>query len=139
MRRVARWLSWLLVIGSVFVAGGVLAGCAGLGGQEPAYVTKFSATEGRVTRLDNGWSVGLEWVSFQRFTDDEGRTRIGLLARISVFQRGSGVHAESITIYKGKVFTMGDRRYQVIRLEPNTSFRMMPGTRNGSVGIGELP
>ncbi|QLQ06629.1 MAG: hypothetical protein HZY76_11660 [Anaerolineae bacterium] len=34
MKCVVRWLSWLLVIGSVFVAGGVLAGCAGLGGQE---------------------------------------------------------------------------------------------------------
>ena len=61
-----------------------------------------------------------------------------------ILRRGNGrliggVHAESITIYKNKVFTMGNRRYQVIRFEPNTSFRMMPGTRNGSVGIGELP
>lgn len=61
-----------------------------------------------------------------------------------ILRRGNGrfiggVHAESITIYKDKVFTMGDRRYQVIRLKPDTSLGMMPGTRNGSVGIGELP
>lgn len=138
MRRVARWLSWLLVAGSVFVASSMLAGCADAGSQEPAYVTKFSATEGQVTDLDNGWSVGLEWVSFQRFTDDEGNERLGLLARISAAP-DHATQAESITLYKGKVFTMGDRRYQVIRLEPNTSLRRMPGRRNGAIVIGELP
>ncbi len=50
-----------------------------------------------------------------------------------------GVHAESITIYKDKVFTIGDRRYQVIRLKPNTSLGLMPGTRNGYIVIGQLP
>ncbi|HNS04121.1 MAG TPA: hypothetical protein PKM78_17255 [Anaerolineae bacterium] len=139
MRHIARWLSWLLVAGSVFVASSILAGCADSGSQEPAYVTKFSATEGQVTDLDNGWSVGLEWVSFQRFTDDEGRERTELLARVSVAQEDSDMHAESITLYKGKVFTMGDRRYQVIRLDRNSSSRMMPGTRNGAIVIGELP
>ncbi len=139
MRHVARWLTCLLVAGSVFVASSMLVSCADSGSQELAYVTKFSATEGQVTDLDNGWSVGLEWVSFQRFTDDDGRERVGLLARVSAAQEGSDTHAESITLYQGKVFTMGDRRYQVIRLDPNTSLRIIPGRRNGAIVIGELP
>lgn len=43
------------------------------------------------------------------------------------------------TSYKGKVFTMGNRRYQVISLDQNTSLRKTPGTRNSVIVIGELP
>lgn len=40
MRHVARWLTCLLVAGSVFVASSMLVSCADSGSQELAYVTK---------------------------------------------------------------------------------------------------
>jgi len=78
------------------------------------------------------WELGIgnwEWVSFQRFTDDEDHERLELLARVSVAPD---------RVCKGKVLTMGNRRYQVISLDQNTSLRKTPGTRNGAIVIGEL-
>jgi len=131
MRRILLW--W---IGLVFAAS-LFAGCSAPKYDHEKYSRIFSAKEGTVTGLEDGLSAGLEWVSWEMFTDNEGRQHFGLLARISVSANGME-QAESIEVYRGSVFQVGDRSFEVLDLKPNTSLGLAPGSSNGSIVIGEL-
>ena len=128
------WLSWLIVVGSL------LAGCGSssdLGQQEPTYVRQLSITETTVRGLDDGWSVGVQWVSNERYVDAEGKERRGLVARISVWNDALG-QSDTLHVYEGMVFPIGEQRFQVIKLKTNRSLSVAPGSSNGYVVIGQL-
>ena len=136
-----KWLSWLIVVG------GVLAGCSysqTLGEQEATtvaestYVHQVSVKETTVSRLDNGWSIGLDAVSRGDYVDADGHAQTGRVARISIATDGQE-QAESIRVYEGMIFSMGEQRFQVIKLKPNTSLSQAPGSSNGYIVIGQLP
>ncbi len=135
------WLAWLIVIGSV------LAGCAALpdsGGRgtpatpEPAYVRRISITETTVDRLDDGGSIGVQAISWGPYVDEDGHERTGVGARISI-SAGRGKGSQSIIVYKGTIFSIGDQQFQVIELKPNSSLSIKPGSSNGYIVIGQLP
>lgn len=128
------WLSWLIVVGSL------LAGCGSssdLGQQEPTYVRQLSITETTVRGLDDGWSVGVQWVSNERYVDAEGKERRGLVARISVWNDALG-QSDTLHVYEGMVFPIGEQRFQVIKLKTNRSLSVAPGSSNGYIIIGQL-
>ncbi len=135
------WLAWLIVIGSV------LAGCAALpdfGGRgtpatpEPAYVRQISIKETTVDRLGNGWNVGLETMWNGRYVDDEGNERAGRVARIGVWNVPLEIN-DTLEVYEGMIFSIGDQRFQVIELKRNSSLSIKPGSSNGYIVIGQLP
>lgn len=141
MTRNRWWLAWLIVIGSV------LAGCTALpdfGGRgtpatpEPAYVRRISIKETTVDRLDDGGSIGVQAISWGRYVDEDGHERSGVGARISI-ATGRDEPAQSIIVYKGTVFSVGDQRFQVIELKRNSSLSIKPGSSNGYIVIGQLP
>jgi hypothetical protein len=105
---------------------------------EPIYVYQVSIKETTVSSLDNGWSVGLETVSRGSYIDDEGHERTGAVARISV-ARSRDEQAESIRVYEGMIFPIGDQHFQVIKLKRNSSLSAAPGSSNGYMVIGQLP
>lgn len=131
MRRILLW--W---IGLVFAVS-LFAGCSAPKYDREKYSRIFSAKEGTVTHLEDGLSVGLEWVSWEMFTDDEGHRRFGLLAGVGVHDEGME-KAEHFTVHRGSVFQVGDRRFEALDLKLNTSLRLAPGSSNGSIVIGEL-
>lgn len=104
---------------------------------EPTYVRQLSITETTVRRLDNGWSVGVQWVSNERYVDAEGKERRGLVARISVWNDAME-QSETLEVYEGMLFQLGEQSFQVIKLKPNRSFSVAPGSSNGYIVIGQL-
>lgn len=139
MAQSVSWLVWLAL------AGMLAGGCAGWQGDQPGpagagerpFVRQLSVTETTVLSLEDGWGVGLEWVSLGQYLDDQGRERSGLMARISV-GNDALEPAETIEVRVGTVFQAGDQRYQVLRLKPNTSLRRAPGSSNGYMVFGQL-
>lgn len=128
------WLSWLIVVGSL------LAGCGSssdLGQQEPTYGRQLSITETTVGGLGNGWSVGVQWVSNERYVDAEGKERRGLVARISVWNDALEKN-DTLEVYEGMVFPIDEQRFQVIKLKTNSSLSTAPGSSNGYIVIGQL-
>lgn len=104
---------------------------------EPTYVHQLSITETTVGRLDDGWSVGVQWVSNERYVDAEGKERRGLVARISV-GNDALEQSDTLEVYEGMVFPIGQQRYQVVKLKPNRSLSVAPGSSNGYIVIGQL-
>lgn len=141
MTRIRLWLAGLIL------AGGVLAGCSStpdFGPQETTtvseqtYVRQVSITETTVRRLGDGWSVGVQWVSNERYVDAEGKEQRGLIARISVWNDALEQN-DTLEVYEGMVFPIGEQRFQVIKLKPNSSLSIAPGSSNGYIVIGQLP
>ncbi|HRI55551.1 MAG TPA: hypothetical protein PK170_00475 [Anaerolineae bacterium] len=141
MAQIRWWLARLIIIGSV------LAGCTSspdFGHQEtptmaePTYIYQESIKEGTVSHWENGGSIGVEAISRGRYVDEDGHEQTGVGARISI-ALGRDEPAQSIIVYKGTVFSVGDQRFQVIELKPNSSLSVMPGSSNGYIVIGQLP
>ena len=134
MTRARLWLAGLSL------AAGVLAGCGAspdLGQQESIYVDQVSIKETTVGRLDNGWSVGVQWISNERYVDAEGKERRGLVARIGVWNDALEQN-DTLEVYEGMVFPIGEQRFQVIKLKTNSSLSIAPGSSNGYIVIGQL-
>jgi len=141
MTRIRLWLA------GVFLAGSVMSGCNStldLGQQEmttvsePTYVHQLSIQETTVGRLDTGWNVGVQWISDERYVDAEGKEQRGRVARISVWNDALKQH-DTLEVYEGMVFPIGEQRFQVIKLKPNSSLSAAPGSSNGYMVIGQLP
>lgn len=141
MARIRLWLAGLIL------AGGVLAGCSStldLGQQEmttvsePTYLHQLSITETTVGGLGNGWNVGVEWVSNERYVDAEGKEQRGRVARIGVWNEALEQN-DTLEVYEGMIFSIGEQRFQVIKLKPNSSLSTAPGSSNGYIVIGQLP
>lgn len=141
MARIRLWLAGLIL------AGGVLAGCSStldLGQQEmttvsePTYLHQLSITETTVGGLGNGWNVGVEWVSNERYVDAEGKEQRGRVARIGVWNEALEQN-DTLEVYEGMIFPIGEQRFQVIKLKPNSSLSTAPGSSNGYIVIGQLP
>ncbi len=141
MAQIGLWLAGLSLIGSVLV------GCSSspdFGRQEktamaePTFVHQVSITETTVSRLDDGWNVGVQWISSEQYVDAEGKEQRGYVARISVWNDGLGQN-EILEVYEGMIFPIGDQRFQVIELKPNRSLSTAPGSSNGYIVIGQLP
>lgn len=105
---------------------------------EPTYVRQISITETTVRRLGDGGSIGVQAISRGRYVDEDGHERTDVGARISI-SAGRGKGSQSIIVYKGTIFSIGDQRFQVIELKPNSSLSMKPGSSNGYIVIGQLP
>lgn len=134
MTRARLWLAGLSL------AAGVLAGCGAspdLGQQESIYVDQVSIKETTVGRLGDGWSVGVQWISNERYVDAEGKERRGLVARIGVWNDALEQN-DTLEVYEGMVFPIGEQRFQVIKLKTNSSLSIAPGSSNGYIVIGQL-
>lgn len=140
MAQIGLWLAWLIL------AGGVLVGCSSspdLGQQEtrtasePTYLQQVSIQETTVVRLDTGWNVGVQWISDERYVDAEGKEQRGRVARISVWSDALKRN-DTLEVYEGMLFPIGEQRFQVIKLKPNSSLRAAPGSSNGYMVIGQL-
>ena len=140
--RLGVWLVWLIVAGSLSTA---CISTPDLGTQETTtmtestFVRQVSITETTVGRLGDGWSVGVQWVSNkQSYVDAEGKEQRGLLARISVWNDALGQN-DTLEVYEGMIFSVGEQRFQVIKLKPNSSLSSKPGSSNGYIVLGQLP
>ncbi|MER2599643.1 MAG: hypothetical protein ABTQ73_08990 [Caldilineales bacterium] len=103
------------------------------------YVDQISIQETTVGGFGNGLDIGLETVSRRgTYVDSTGHERTGTVARIAVSQ-SRDEPAESITVYEGMIFSVGEQRFQVIELKPNSSLSVKPGSSNGYITIGQLP
>lgn len=105
---------------------------------EPTYTYRVSIAETTVGGLGNGWNVGVQWISNEQYVDAEGKERRGRVARISVWNDALGQN-EILEVYEGMVFPIGEQRFQVIELKPNSSLSLKPGSSNGYIVIGQLP
>lgn len=105
---------------------------------EPTYVRQISITETTVRGLGDGGSIGVQAISRGPYVDEDGHERTGVKARISI-STGRGEPKQSIRVYEGMIFSVGDQRFQVIELKPNSSLSVMPGSSNGYIVIGQLP
>jgi len=133
------------LIGAALVS--ILAGgCAGWQsdhGQGPTsatadpFVRQWSVKETTVRRLGDGWAVGVESISSGQYVDAEGKEQRGRVARISVGNDALG-QVDSLRVYEGMVFPIGEQRFQVIKLRPNRSLSVAPGSSNGYIVIGQL-
>jgi len=100
-------------------------------------VHQLSITETTVGGLGNGWNVGVESISFGEYVDAEGKEQRGRVARISVWNDALE-QSDNLRVYEGMVFPIGEQRFQVIKLRPNRSLSVAPGSSNGYIVIGQL-
>lgn len=77
------------------------------------------------------------WVSLQFYRNEQGRLRFGKIGDMSLFDVETGAQ-ERYFVYKGQIIQFKERRFEVLDLSLNTSFRSMPGTTNHSITIGKL-
>ena len=92
--------------------------------------------ETTVLRINGGWQVGLQMIFEGEYTDAEGKTATGTLARISVWD-GKQPQADTLEVHKGSVFGAG-QRYQVLEIKEGSSSGQ-PGTRGGYLVFGQIP
>ena len=142
MIRLGVWIVRLMVAGSLLTA---CSSKLDLGTQETitmtesTFVRQVSVKETTVSRLDDGWSVGVQWVSDkQSYVDAKGQEQRGLLARISVWNDALGQN-DTLEVYEGMIFPVGEQRFQVIKLKPNSSLSSKSGSSNGYITLGQLP
>lgn len=105
---------------------------------EATFVRQISVNETTVSRLGDGWNVGLETIWNGQYVDDKGNEQTGDVARIGVWNDSLGKN-DTLEVYQDMVFQIGDQRFQVIKLKPNTSLGQAPGSSNGYIVIGQLP
>ncbi len=105
---------------------------------ESQFVRQVSVKETTVSRLGDGWNVGLETIWNGQYVDNEGNERAGHVARIGVWNESLGI-SDTLEVYEGMILLVGDQRFQVVKIAPNSSFSMKPGSSNGYIVIGQLP
>ena len=137
-------IGWLIILITITVS---LAGCNGLQNFEQQetppmtqsdFVYQVSVQETTMSGLDNGWDIGLQMIYQSEYVDNQGQKQTGRMARISIGNRDL-MQADTLEVYEGMIFSVGEQRFQVIKLKPNSSLSSKPGSSNGYITLGQLP